>query len=714
MRRFTRIIILTAVALPLLAVAFYIRYRPELEDRFLPPIIVIKSPLNGSILKDTRAKVELCCERIRTRGYSLTVNLNGNRINHKLGVRGSCFSGIVKCDSGYNHLGVELYRQNRLLNHAASRFTVSPIKTASREKLITKPTSGQEPTSAPGSENTELQRKEKVISETELTVAEAPTAPTGVSRTGDEGEGAGGLMIQDRAEEIEEAGAPEPPPVELFITIEAPVCGSLTNQSVQDVGGNATPGMQVALVNPRTSDLLVTSANNSGEYLFPSVNFNEGMNQIAVTVSDAEGRTKDASCSLLVDTNPPLITIDNPKDTSIHSSLKLNVYGATEPNILVEIVEPYTSSQSDGLGNFRFSQVTFNEGSNSFTVKATDSCGNIGTETVNFKIDTKRPEISCERPKELECSNSVDINCKTEPNCTVELLDQSLKTTSDPEGNFIFPNVGPFPEGENTIKLRATDPAGNTFDIVLTFVVDTTSPMVTLTNPRDGSIINPRIQDITGKTEPFCSVEISAPLSGERITVMSNEEGIFVFPGVSFPEGPNTLTVEATDRCGWEGSSIISFFAEPDFYRVTTDFCDSLKNPIDSSEVTQFTKCVYVNLPDEGRSLGAYHLFISYDPEVVRLRRVSGGDAVEFSSVSSKVDNTPDPETDLATSFFFEANNGRTNWTAPSGMGINVAKLTFDVINSGTSPLALRIRTLSDNNRQSISGFAKNGFVEVK
>ena len=229
---------------------------------------------------------------------------------------------------------------------------------------------------------------------------------------------------------------------------------------------------------------------------------------------------------------------------------------------------------------------------------------------------------------------------------------------------------------------------------------------------------------MTGRTEPFCTVEISDLSSGEIMRVTSDETGGFVFPGVAFSEGINNLTVEATDRCGQEGAVTIDFYCWPDFARIYMDFCDpSLENPLDPAVVTQFNKCVYVNLPDmECRSgdygflysLGAYHLFISYDPEVVQLRRVTGGDAIEFNTVSARINNEPDPETGLATSFFFEANNGRTNWTAPSGMDINVAKLTFDVIDPGISVLEFRIRTLADNNRQPISGFALNDFVEVR
>lgn len=731
-----KIVLWIVIVIPLLAVAFYIRYRPELEDRLLPPIINIRSPLNGSILKDSKVKVEICCERIRTKGYSLTADLNGNRINHKLGMKGSSFSGIVKCNSGYNFLNVELHRQcspsqadcrPRLLSHEISRFTVTQAKPPSREKIITKPSSEQEPPPAPDREDVELLPDEKAVSKAEPTIAESPLVPGEDSRIEDEE--MRGLLVQDRGDTGEEeplpeedkgelseptqATTPEAELVELYITIETPECNSLTNQPIQDVSGSANPLMQVTYNNSYTGDLRITTATDYGEYFFPSVIFNEGMNQIAVTVSDTEGRTKNASCSLLVDITPPLITIENPRNTSIHPSLNLNVRGATEPNILVEIVDPYSSTRSDGLGNFSFPQVEFNEGSNSLTVRATDAAGNIGTITVNFRIDVIRPEISCERPKELECSDTIGPAGNCEPGSKIEDVARGSQTTCDAEGNFILPNVV-FQEGENTLQLRATDPAGNIFDMVLTFVVDTTPPVVTITNPRDGSIINPRTQDITGKTEPFCTVEISDPLSGEKITVMSDEEGIFVIPGVAFPEGDNTLTVKITDRCGWETTFTISFFAEPDFYRVTIDPCDSLENPIDSSEVTQFNRCVYVNLPDEGRSLGAYHLFISYDPDVVQLRRISGGDAVEFSSVSSRVSNSADPETGLATSFFFEANNGRTNWTAPSGMEINVAKLTFNVVDPGTSTLALRIKTLSDNNRQPINGFAQNGFVEVR
>ncbi len=840
MKRTTRIGVLIAVALPLLAVAFYIRYRPDLEDRLLPPIITIKSPLNGSTLKNTRVKVEICCERIRTKGYSLSANLNGNRINHKLGIKGSCFSGIVKCDSGYNLLKVEIYRECSpspvdcrpgLLSHAISRFTVIPAKSASRDKVVTGPPS------TPGGEDVKPLPEEKTISyKSRISkvgadvpvgpdiAAETPLAPTEASRTVDEDEGTSGLLVQDRDETGEDDDEPPGPPpdedddepqeqppdeeadkedepgdtipplvtinnpkgnsivfsrnlnvagstepntlVEIVdpyastqsnvlggfsfpqiifnegrssLTVRAtdaagnigtetvnftidttkpaidtPVCGGITNQPVQDVSGSANPGIQVTLINPRTGGLLITLAESSGEYLFPSVTFNEGMNQVIVTVSDTEGRTKSVFCSLLVDTNPPLVKIDNPKNTSIHSILKLDVYGSTEPNILVEIVNPYSSTLSDGLGNFSFPQVSFKEGSNSLTVKATDAAGNIGTTTVNFRIDITRPQITCDNG--LECSNTIDIAGRTEPYSKVELPDWGLETISDSEGNFIFPNVGPFPDGENTIKLRATDLAGNiSFDTVHTFEVDTTPPVVNLTSPQDGGIINPRTQDVTGITEPFCpGVELFVHRTGERREAGSDDNGHFVFPGIAFPEGPNTLTVKATDRCGWEGSSTISFFAEPDFYRVTMDFCDELENPLDPSEVSQFKICVYVNLPDEGRSLGAYHFFISFDPEVVQLQRISGGDAVEFSSVSARVSNSIDPETGLATSFFFEANNGRTGWEAPSGMDINVAKLTFNVIDSGISTLALRIRTLSDNNRQPISGFVKNGFVEIQ
>ncbi|UCD84887.1 MAG: hypothetical protein JSU92_01480 [Deltaproteobacteria bacterium] len=730
MKSTTRIIIFIAVALPLLAVAFYIRYRPELEDRLLPPIIDIKSPLNGSILKDTKVTVEICCERIRTKGYSLAVNLNGNRINHKLGIKRGCFSGKVKCNSGYNLLNVELYREcipsradcrPRLLSHEISRFTVAPVKPASREKMITKPPSGQEPPSAPDGEDVELSPEEVAVSEAELTVSEASPAPGEDARTEDEDEEIGGLLAQDRDQTGEDDDEPpeplpeeeaEPELVELFVTIERPIDGDLVNQREQIVSGDANPLMQVTYSNPRNGDLRITTATENGKYFFPLVPFNEGMDQIFVTVNDTEGRTASASCNLLVDTIPPLVRIDKPKDTSIHSTLRIDVHGSTEPNILVEIVEPYSSTRSDGLGKFDFPQVTFREGMNSLTIRATDAAGNVGTITVNFKIDITRPEISCDDG--LQCTRNFGLSGRTESNSTVLWPDQDLQTTSDAEGNFTFPYVL-FPEGENNIQLRAIDPAGNSFDTVCFFVIDTTPPVVNLTNPQNGGIINPRTEDVTGITEPFCPVvELFVHGTEERREAGSDNNGHFVFPGIAFPEGPNTLTVEATDRCGWEGASTINFFAEPDFYRVTIDYCDALENPIDFPEVTQFDECVYVNLPDEGRSLGAYHLFISYDPEVIQLQRVAGGDAIEFNTVSARINNIPDPDTGLATSFFFEANNGRTNWTAPSGMDINVAKLTFDVIDPGISTLALRIKTLSDNNRQPISGFALNGFVEIR
>src|SRR5438094_838674 len=101
-------------------------------------------------------------------------------------------------------------------------------------------------------------------------------------------------------------------------------------------------------------------------------------------------------------------------------------------------------------------------------------------------------------------------------------------------------------------------------------------------------------------------------------------------------------------------------------------------------------------------ALGAYSAMVTYDPAVLTIAAVDGGDTAEFSGRPTT--NTPTPgATNIAA---FQC----MNVTAPKGV-VSVAKITFSVaaIASTTTSIGLSVESLFDTNAVNILPITANG-----
>lgn len=106
----------------------------------------------------------------------------------------------------------------------------------------------------------------------------------------------------------------------------------------------------------------------------------------------------------------------------------------------------------------------------------------------------------------------------------------------------------PLSDGEHTYTVSVADNDGNvaTSDEV-TFTIDTVDPELNISAPVDNFVTNGDTVLVTGTTSDSTSNPVAVTINGESVEV--NEGGAFS-KEIELTEGPNTITIIATDAAG--------------------------------------------------------------------------------------------------------------------------------------------------------------------
>lgn len=155
------------------------------------------------------------------------------------------------------------------------------------------------------------------------------------------------------------------------------------------------------------------------------------------------------------ESNPPVITISEPKDGLITNQKILKVKGSILDDTAVSTLSINgVDTRFNEKGEFE-KEISLNEGENLLTIKAVDAFQN--EKVLNYKVflDTIAPTFTFDVPSET-AQDSIIIKGTTEPDIKVFLREQEISNTS---GNFSV-GVKLFP-GKNYFYFSFVDPAGN-------------------------------------------------------------------------------------------------------------------------------------------------------------------------------------------------------------------------------------------------------------
>ncbi len=186
----------------------------------------------------------------------------------------------------------------------------------------------------------------------------------------------------------------------------------------------------------------------------------EGAQTYTVTATDGAGNVGSASVTYTVDNTAPVVSISAPVNGAFYKTAAVPT-GAFS----VSDLNPYTTSESG------WSDV---EGAQTYTVTATDGAGNVGSASVTYTVDNTAPVVSISAPV-----NGAFYKTAAVPTGAFSVSDLNPYTTSESGWSDV--------EGAQTYTVTATDGAGNVGSASVTYTVDNTAPVVSISAPVNGA-----------------------------------------------------------------------------------------------------------------------------------------------------------------------------------------------------------------------------------
>lgn len=103
-------------------------------------------------------------------------------------------------------------------------------------------------------------------------------------------------------------------------------------------------------------------------------------------------------------------------------------------------------------------------------------------------------------------------------------------------------------EGQHLLRVDASDAAGNHSARSVSFLIDTTPPVIAFTFPDPGAVVATPVIDVGGLSEAGARIEFRS--GANTSTVFADDLGGFVVPGVALALGSNLLEARAIDALG--------------------------------------------------------------------------------------------------------------------------------------------------------------------
>ena len=375
-------------------------------------------------------------------------------------------------------------------------------------------------------------------------------------------------------------------PVELEVDTTLPQVAidaiDLTNDATPEIKGTTEPGAKVIVTITDANGKVVTGpaiVNADGTWTYtPSENLAEGPQKVVAEATDAAGNTAKANEDFVVDTVPPVVTIDELKPTNDTTP---EVTGTTEPGATVDVVikdaanNPVASGPAtvNPDGTWTFTPTTeLPEGKYTVEATAKDPAGNEASvdAEAGLNVDLTGPQVTID-PIDVTNDATPEIKGTTESGATVDVVVKDLNgqpvaqgsATVDANGNWTFTPTTDLPEGEYTVEATAKDAAGNTGSAKEDFTVDVDGPAVTI-DPIDST--NDTTPEVTGTTEPGATVDVVIKdKDGKTVAegpATVDPEGNWTFtPTTELPEGNYTVEAVGKDPIGNTGDTAKEDFA---------------------------------------------------------------------------------------------------------------------------------------------------------
>ncbi|HEY2945480.1 MAG TPA: Ig-like domain-containing protein, partial [Vicinamibacteria bacterium] len=326
------------------------------------------------------------------------------------------------------------------------------------------------------------------------------------------------------------------------VQITAPVGGAYLSGSSMHVTGTAADAAAVIV------DVNGIPALVSGGSFEVDVPVAEGRFPVRATARDAAGNSGFAEIEVVIDSAPPLITVNEPAPNFVTKAASVRVAGTVADGSPVTLKVAGLLAPMNG-GAFSVDVPLSAEGPVTLALEATDAASNRRSHAVKGFVDRTLPALEIVSPAPSSVVGSLPVlvqglvSDQTEVTVTV---DEAPVAITSGVWQVALSSLA---EGDHEVTVVATDQAGNATTATRAFKVDLGPPVVTIMSPDPGALTRESSIVVSGTVEDHSNVTVKV---NDLPATVSGSPGTFSFTSASLPlsEGDNTLTVVATDQGG--------------------------------------------------------------------------------------------------------------------------------------------------------------------
>ncbi|MDC8013722.1 CARDB domain-containing protein [Tahibacter soli] len=292
------------------------------------------------------------------------------------------------------------------------------------------------------------------------------------------------------------------------------------------------------------------------------------LGQVAVTLEHERAGTwteLDRATVEVVDRDAPLLTALAPAAGSVLRSPAAVRAHATDALGAVTVVEArvddgaWFALEADAAapGDYAGSTPGLADGDYALALRAADTAGNVANAgPIAFAIDNTAPAIAIAGVADGDLA----AHALTP---TVTIADAHPATQSITLNGAGYVSGTPIAaSGSYTLAAEATDLAGNRSETSVAFAIDLDAPVLAISSPLDGAVVDTPTIAVTGATEALAKVELDAGAFATQVFADAN--GAFAVIGATLAPGANTIRARATDRAGNVGSyTVVRVTYEP-------------------------------------------------------------------------------------------------------------------------------------------------------
>ena len=340
------------------------------------------------------------------------------------------------------------------------------------------------------------------------------------------------------------------------------------------VGGSAADEVGVARVTWTNSQGGSGVASGTTEWSIPGLALKPGVNVVTVTAADAAGNTSKATVSVTAtDSQRPVITIAAPTAESRFATTQtgVGVSGTARDDFGLASIswtnDRGGSGSASGTTAWSIPSLSLQPGLNQITVTATDVAGNVATDALTVRADSRKPTVSITHPV---ATATYAANTATLDLAGVAADDQGVTEvswTNDRGGRGVATGTDawkavsiPLSAGLNAITVTARDEAGNIGAALLTVVKDTRAPAITIEAPTSAPTlsVNTNAVSLRGAANDDLGVTQVTWTNDRGGSGAAQGATAWSVNAIPLLAGRNVITVTARDAAGNSSTDAIT------------------------------------------------------------------------------------------------------------------------------------------------------------